>query len=134
MVYSSKVGDYKFPGGGVDKGESHEQALFREVQEECGLSLAQVREEICRIVEYDSAMEPDYDVFKMTSYYYRCEVQGGFGTQKLDSYEQDLGFEPVWLSLEQALQINTSLLDLPQPPEWLHREILVLEHLREHLL
>jgi len=24
MIYSSKVGDYKFPGGGVDAGETHE--------------------------------------------------------------------------------------------------------------
>jgi hypothetical protein len=24
MVYSANVGDYKFPGGGVNEGESHE--------------------------------------------------------------------------------------------------------------
>jgi 8-oxo-dGTP pyrophosphatase MutT (NUDIX family) len=36
MVYSSNVGDYKFPGGGVDAGETHQQTLARELLEECG--------------------------------------------------------------------------------------------------
>ncbi len=39
MVYSANVGDYKFPGGGVDSGESHAQALAREVLEECARPL-----------------------------------------------------------------------------------------------
>jgi 8-oxo-dGTP pyrophosphatase MutT (NUDIX family) len=39
MIHSSTVGDYKFPGGGVDAGETHAQALRREVREECGMEL-----------------------------------------------------------------------------------------------
>ena len=35
MIYS-KYGDYKFPGGGLNQGETGEDALFREVQEETG--------------------------------------------------------------------------------------------------
>jgi len=133
MIYSSAVGDYKFPGGGVAEGESHEQALRREVQEECGMSLAQVGNEIGRVVEYNLPIEQDYEVFKMTSHYYRCEVQDGFGTQKLDSYEQVLGFVPVWVDVDQAIQENKRLLNAPAPPEWLRREIFVLEYLRQNL-
>jgi len=129
MVYSANVGDYKFPGGGVDKGETYEQALVREVREECGMSLLHVGNEICRVVEYDQPVEQEYDAFKMTSYYYQCEVQDGFGPQKLDDYEQDLGFMPVWMDLDQAIQINRSLLKSPDPPEWLQREVVVLEYL-----
>lgn len=36
MIHSKKYDYYKFPGGGPDKGESHIQALIREVKEESG--------------------------------------------------------------------------------------------------
>src|SRR5512141_1800557 len=89
MIFSSTVGDYKFPGGGVNEGESHEQALRREIQEECGMSLAEMGPEIGAVIEYDHPSEAGYDVFKMTSHYYRCEVEDGFGEQTLDDYERD---------------------------------------------
>ena len=131
MVYSANVGDYKFPGGGVDRGESHQQALVREVKEECGMSLSQVGREICRTVEYDLPMEQEYDVFKMTSCYYQCDVQDGYGPQKLDDYEVDLGFTPVWIDLKKAIEINKVLLNSSHPPRWLGREVLVLEYIRD---
>ena len=134
MVLSSAVGDYKFPGGGLDEGESHGHALRREVQEECGMSLAQFGAEIGAVVEYNFPKEQDYDVFKMTSYYYRCEVQDGFGAQKLDGYEQELGFVPVWVDIDKAIQENKPLLDSLRPPTWLRREIFVLEYLKQNLL
>lgn len=130
MIFSANVGDYKFPGGGVDKDETHEQALIREVQEECGMSLLKMGKEICRVVEYDLPMEQEYDVFKMTSYYYDCEVQDGFGSQKLEDYELNLGFEPVWIHLDRAMELNKALLNVPHPPKWLDREVLVLEYLK----
>jgi hypothetical protein len=27
--------------------------------------------------------------------YYQCKAEGGFGPQKLDDYEEDLGFVPI---------------------------------------
>ena len=132
MVHSSAMGDYKFPGGGVDAGETHEQALRREVREECGAELSRIGEEIGAVVEYDNDTETDCDTFKMTSHYYRCEVAEGFGAQKLDGYEKDLGFTPVWISIEAALQQNKMFLDSENAPEWLKREIFVLEYLRNN--
>jgi 8-oxo-dGTP pyrophosphatase MutT (NUDIX family) len=129
MIYSSAVGDYKFPGGGVDAGETHAQALRREVQEECGASLTRIGDEIGAVIEYNFSIEPEYDAFKMTSYYYRCEVNDNFGAQKLDGYEQELGFKPVWISIEAALRQNKTLLHSTNAPAWLKREIFVLEHL-----
>jgi 8-oxo-dGTP diphosphatase len=130
MVHSTNVGDYKFPGGGLNQGESHEQALARELQEECGTSLLNVDGELGAVIEYDFAEEAEYDVFKMTSHYYFCRAEDGFGAQKLDDYERDLGFKPAWVEIEFAISTNRSLLGLPNPPEWLRREIFVLEHIR----
>lgn len=134
MIYSSKVGDYKFPGGGVGEGESHIQALIREIQEECGMSVVRIGSEIGAVIEYDTPVENDYDVFKMTSHYYRCEIRDGFGAQKLDGYEQDLGFKPVWIDIEDAIQLNKELLYTDKSPRWLKREIFLLEYIQQNLL
>ncbi len=131
MVYSTNVGDYKFPGGGVDLGESHEQALARELREECGASLLSVDCELGAVIEYNHAKEAEYDVFKMTSHYYFCKAGDDLGAQNLDDYEKDLGFQPVWVEPGFAISANRALLDAPSPPEWLRREIFVLEYLRQ---
>ena len=134
MVYSSNVGDYKFPGGGVTDRETHVQALSREIQEECGISVTHIGMEIGVVIEYDFAVESELDTFKMTSHYYQCEVQDGFGIQKLDEYEQELGFKPIWIEIDKAIQFNKALLDSDKTPEWLQREIFVLEYIQQNLL
>jgi len=153
MIYSAKVGDYimptvencafrplkernfqpsgyKFPGGGVAEGESQAEALRREVLEECGATLVCIGDEVGSVVEYNFAVEDEFDTFQMTSHYFQCEVADGFAAQHLDDYEADLGFEPRWVSIDKALRTNRSLLELSSPPEWLKREIFVLEYLQ----
>jgi len=132
MIYSAKVGDYKFPGGGVDKGESQAEALRREVLEECGATLAHIGDEVGSVVEYNFAVEDEYDTFKMTSHYFLCDVADDFGLQHLDDYEVDLGFEPRWVSIDEALRANRSLLETESAPDWLKREIFVLEYLQRN--
>lgn len=130
MIRSALSGDYNFPGGGLEEGESHEQALRRELLEECGTRLRTCGEQIGAVIEYNFAQEAEYDTFKMTSHYYACEVEDGFGTQALEDYEQDLGYEPVWVEVEEAIRQNRLLLDMPDHPEWLPRELFMLEHLQ----
>jgi len=130
MVYSAKVGDYKFPGGGVDNGESHEQALARELREECGVSLLDFGECLGEVIEYNFAEEKEFDVFKMTSHYYFCHARDDFGAQKLDDYERALGFKPVWVDIDDAISANHSLIGSQTHPDWLRREIFVLEYIR----
>lgn len=131
MIHSEKVGDYKFPGGGMDEGETHFQTLSREIQEETGKIVSSIGPEIGAIVEYKLPRESEYDVFKMTSYYYACEVYDGSGIQALEDYEQELGFRPVWINIEKAIEQNMSLLHSHRPPEWLRREIFMLDHLEK---
>jgi len=132
MVYSANVGDYKFPGGGVNLDETHEHALARELLEECGATLLSVDSEVGAIIEYNFPIEIDFDVFKMTSYYYMCKVKDGFGSQKLDGYEAELGFQPMWIDIDKAIEANKSL-STPSI-EWLRRESFTLEYLKQNIL
>ena len=82
MVYSTVNRDYKFPGGGVDAGETHLDALRREISEECGATLGQVTGELGKVQELAVAREEEFETFKMNSYYYFCEIVGGLGCSK----------------------------------------------------
>jgi ADP-ribose pyrophosphatase YjhB (NUDIX family) len=131
MVYSSKDGDYKFPGGGVDIGETYETALVREINEECGATVLSINGYLGKVIEFDIPIEEDYDVFKMASYYYICEVNPNLGEQSLDQYERDLGFKPLWIDIDKAISINKMLIGSNYFPRWTPRETFVLEHIKE---
>jgi len=135
MVYSTKRGDFKFPGGGVQKGETHEDALKREVAEECGLKIDLIKE-LGKVIEYKKARERSYDIFQMNSYYYICSVSGSLDKTDLDEYEKKLGFTPVWVELEEALDTNRKILNSKpaSPNSWVERETKVLEWLKEKKL
>jgi len=131
MIYSSKDGDYKFPGGGINIGETHETALVREIREECGATVLSINEELGKVIEFDIPIEENYDVFKMVSFYYICEVDPDFGEQSLDQYEIDLGFTPIWVDIDKAISTNRMLIDSNNFPRWTPRETFVLEYIKE---
>lgn len=126
MVHSSVDGDYKFPGGGLSHGETYLQALRRELAEEAGARLLEVVGEVGRVTEYDDPPDNQHDLFKMLSVYYNCRIDIKLGNLHLDPYESELGFAPVWVSIQDALQANQSVLQAARPPRWTQRETLVL--------
>jgi len=136
MVYSKKNGDYKFPGGGINSGESREKALKREVQEEIGMQVVKIFKPYGKVIEYDIPLEKEYDVFKMISYYYPCKVGHRRGKQNLDQYEKDLGFLPVWIEINSAINTNVSLLrdGKKLTPRWVKRDLEVLEMLKAEII
>ncbi|HHT43592.1 MAG TPA: NUDIX domain-containing protein [Firmicutes bacterium] len=132
LLYSRREGDYHFPGGGVDAGETHLEALSRELREECGAELTQVHEPFGKIVEYAFPKEHGFDVFRMTSYYYICSIGDELGPQGLTGYERDLGLEPHWTTVERALEANEAVL-ASRAPAWTMRETTVLRLLTNTL-
>lgn len=136
MVYSTRNGDYKFPGGGVKRGETNEQALVREVKEETGATVTFIVCPFGEMIEYDRPIDHRYDVFKMTSTYFVCTINGKLTAQKLDQYEEDLGFLPVWIDVDAAIQANKILMASPDHklPRWTPRDTFVLETVRAQLL
>lgn len=136
MIFSSENGDYKFPGGGVETGETREETLIREVQEECGALVSKIEKGIGKVIEYNKPLEKEYDIFKMTSYYYICKVEENYCELSLDQYEEELGFKPVWIDINEAIQKNKLIINsnFRNIPRWTKRETFVLEYIKEKLV
>jgi ADP-ribose pyrophosphatase YjhB (NUDIX family) len=126
LLLRSRHGDHKFPGGGVETGESLAEALRREMREECGVPDPVVGDLLLTVVETRPAREPD-TLFVMTSHYLACEVDGSFGTQALEAYEAELGLEPVWVTPDEARRANEAMRTAAvATPPWWERETRVL--------
>ncbi len=126
MLYSPVNGDYKFPGGGVEPGESHRQALARELSEECGAQLRAMDGALGSVIEYIQPQEPDYDLFRMTSYYYFCRIARDLQMTHLDDYEQKLGLRPVWIDPGTAIATNLEMLRSGKGARWTDRDTFIL--------
>jgi 8-oxo-dGTP pyrophosphatase MutT (NUDIX family) len=133
MTYSAHEGDYKFPGGGVLPAESHRQALARELLEETGYTLRQVKTILGTAIELDFSEGENTSVFRMISFYYLCEIHDEQGPLSLDPYEEELGFTPRWVMLRNTLQNNEQLARQGSSDQlfWLARETAVLRKLIE---
>ena len=129
MVHSLKYNYYKFPGGGIEPGETMEEALCREVAEESGFAVipGSIREYglVRRISRGKEA-----DIFDQENFYYLCAVSEAIG-QRLDEYEADEGFTPEFVDPDWAIQTNRFH---DHKGKWgvvQERECLVLEKLKE---
>ena len=131
MVLSNRMGDYKFPGGGLNHNESNENALIREVEEETGYVIKQIKSQILKVDEIQNDKENNEGIFHMESIYYLCTIDKEKKFQNLDEYEKELGFEAKWINLDEALKINRIVLNSPNSSKWIEREIRVLEKLIE---
>jgi 8-oxo-dGTP pyrophosphatase MutT (NUDIX family) len=132
LLLASRPGDYKFPGGGVEAGESSETALRREFQEECAYADVLVGTELVTIREEVAAIDDEYDVFAMTSHYFICSGGAPSGAQSLEGYEAELELTPQWVTVDEALAANRAVLASGVGVmRWLTREIAVLEWLSE---
>ena len=113
LVYATKLGYYKFPGGGINDGEDKLVALAREVQEEVGLVLvAESVREFGVATRYQKSALAENTIFVQDNFYYECDVerdeQGNLKiiSQKLDAYEDQAGFELRLVSIKEAALAN----------------------------
>lgn len=87
-------GAWQFPQGGVDEGETHDQALEREVQEEIG-----VTPNLYRVIEKRAGYKYPfakgrlkYGIFGgQEQTYYLCEYSGTDADIRLDATQQEFG-------------------------------------------
>ncbi len=131
MVYSQKYGHYKFPGGGIEPGESRESALIREAREEAGLVL---RPESIRPYGFVHRIERGdrEPVFLQDNFYYLASAAATV-PQELDDYEAAEGYVLRWVDPRDAMAANRALDDEQGRMKYrtmLLREAQVLERLQ----
>lgn len=131
LLVHTDAGDYKFPGGGIEPGETLEAALIREVLEETGYQVTSVIRPWA--VAHERRQGITADILEMHSHYFLCQIGEGTVPLKLDDYEEKEHFRPVFVRLDEALRTNRALQGHGYTP-WLDREVLVMEALEQENL
>ena len=130
-MQQSKNGEYKIPGGGMDKGETIMQALVREVQEETGLI---VKPE--SIKELGEILEVRRDIFDGNKKYiahslhFSCEVEEEIVETAMTESEKARGFHLAWADIDTILEANESLMT----EKWQFRDVEFLKWYKENIL
>lgn len=132
MVYSAKYDYYKFPGGGIEKDESLEQAMIRETKEETGLVvIPETVKEYGYVHRIQKSDRDNEDYFVQDNFYFICDVEETVRSQCLDDYEEEEKFTLVYVEPDKAIHANRSVNHGPQDQRMIEREAKVLELLIE---
>lgn len=132
MVHSVKFDYYKFPGGGVEYGESRKGAVIRETLEEAGLVVEpdSVRE-YGLVHRVQKSTKNSRERFVQDNYYYFCEVSDDVKPQKLEGYEDAECFTLEFVEPEKAIAVNRTRDHGKKDRDMIEREARVLEMLIE---
>ena len=132
MVYSRKYDYYKFPGGGLEPGESPVEALRRETMEESGLRIipASIRE-YGFVHRIQKSMTDETECWVQDNYNYLCDAEEAVLSQKLDSYEEEEGYTLVFADPMTVIRTNRRPKQTPYDPVMFEREARVLECLMQ---
>ena len=90
---------WTFPGGGIEDGESGEEAVIREVKEETSLTCVRAKKAFEVETFEGGNLHP----------YYFCEVKDGqskLGGPEAERNSPDNWYQPEWISLSSVEKIN----------------------------
>ena len=99
LEHVKKLDHYKLPGGGVEEGESFQEALLRECEEELGVKIKVVRE-VGSTIEYRAKYK-----LCQTSHCFVAETASEKGISSYTEDERTEWFETVWVIPEEALKL-----------------------------
>ena len=128
MIHSIKYDYYKFPGGGVEKGEDPIEAMIRETREEAGLVV--IPESVKEYGYVHRIQRSDIDAtecFVQDNFYYLCKTTEESVPQQLDDYEARESYRLEYVEPFAAIAKNRNVKDSPYNQLMFEREARVLE-------
>ena len=136
MIHSLKYDYYKFPGGGIERGEDPIDAMIRETREETGLVVKpETIKEYGYVHRVQKSDSDETERFVQDNYYYLCEAEKCMVSQDLDEYECKESYTLEFVAPETAIKKNRTVAQTPYNQMMFEREAMVLELLmREGLL
>ena len=130
MVHSIKYDYYKFPGGGIENGETPVEAMIRETMEETGLVV--IPESVKEYGFVHRIQRSDKDAtecFVQDNFYYLCKARDQRTSQQLDDYEAQESYRLEYVEPLAAIRKNGNVQNSPYNPMMFEREARVLESL-----
>ncbi len=130
MIHSLQYDYYKFPGGGIENGETPVEAMIRETREEAGLVvIPESVKEYGYVHRIQRSDKDPSECFVQDNYYYLCEARDQLTAQQLDEYEAQEAYRLEFAEPLLAVRKNRSLKNSPYHPVMLEREARVIETL-----
>ncbi len=130
MIHSLWYDFYKFPGGGIEAGESPVEAMIRETREEAGLVvLPESVREYGLVHRVEKSGWDENECFLQDNYYYLCEAAPETVAQILDAYEANEGYRLEYVTPALAIRKNRTAAAESRHAAMLEREARILEML-----
>ncbi len=108
LTYEVNTDQWFIPGGGLEENESVQECCIRELAEETGC-VVDAKKQYLTINEY-------YEEWLFVSHYYVCDYIGET-ERTLTQREMEVGLEPRWISLKEALDIFSKHQDYAEENE-----------------
>jgi 8-oxo-dGTP pyrophosphatase MutT (NUDIX family) len=126
VLYSQKYKAYMTPGGGLERGESLEEACIREAKEETGI--------LVKPLEKIAILDCNYPKIRIVHHYFVCDYIEDLEQIQQTLHEQDQDLILKWLTLEEVKQAYGSHTEMYKYDIWMQYESIIIPELRKYLI